>query len=86
MLLTREATEKDCSLKAQMLVTTAQNETRTEPIWQKKKGFFGDEHSDFNISKNNLPENMYCYVKNGSVSTVKGGETVVYLQILSWVS
>ena len=36
MLLTREATEKDCSLKAQMLVTTAQNETRTEPIWQKK--------------------------------------------------
>ena len=39
MLLTREATEKDCLLKAQMLVTNAQNETHTEPIWQKKKVF-----------------------------------------------
>ena len=49
-------------------------------LFGKKNGFFGDEHSDFNISKNNFPENMNCYVKNGSVSTVKGGETVVYLQ------
>ena len=35
LLLTREATEKDLSLDCQMLVTTAQNETGTEPIWQK---------------------------------------------------
>ena len=39
MLLTKEDTEKDRSLKTQMLVTTAQNETCTKPIWQ-KNGFF----------------------------------------------
>ena len=35
LLLTRGATEKDHSLKSQILVATAQNETATEPIWQK---------------------------------------------------
>ena len=42
-----------------------------------KKGFFGDECSDFNISKNNFLENKLCYVNN---DTVKGGETAVCLQ------
>lgn len=34
-LLTKEGTEKSRSLKTQILVTTAQSEIFTKPIWQK---------------------------------------------------
>ena len=52
MLLTKEATEKDWSLKTQLILTsTNQNEkVNNESVWQ-KRGFFSDEKADFNIIK-----------------------------------
>ena len=49
-------------------------------LFGKKNVFFGDERSDFTINKNNFPQNTLCYVNSGSVSTVKGDKTAVYLQ------
>ena len=49
-------------------------------LFGKKNVFFRDERSDFTINKNNFPQNTLCYVNSGSVSTVKGDKTAVYLQ------
>lgn len=51
MLLSKGATEKNLSLKTQMILpTTNQGEKATKAIWQ-KNGYFGDKKPDFNISK-----------------------------------
>ena len=43
-----------------------------------KNGFFSDERADFNIEKKNFPENTLCSINQGYLSTVKGGELVIY--------
>ena len=54
LLLTKEATEKDRSLKIQLLLSTncqPDEKISREQIW-KKHGFFSDERGDFKIEKN----------------------------------
>ena len=63
-ILTKEATEKERSLKTQFLLSANSQpveKMHREQIWE-KNGFFFDERTDFNIDKKNFPENALCYV------------------------
>ena len=67
LLLTKKATDKDRSLKTQLLLATDSQKTERisgKPIW-KKFGYFRDEKANFNIEKKNFPENALFYVNQG---------------------
>ena len=80
MMLTKEATEKDRSLKTQLLVSTTGNnddKISSEGVW-KNDGFFRDVRPDLKLEKRNIPENCLLYVNQPYLSTVKSGELVMY--------
>ena len=62
-----------------MLRSANQNEKEEngELIWSDNR-FFPDQRVDFNMSKKNFPENALVYIKQGTVSTIKG-ELDVYV-------
>ena len=71
MFLSNEATNKDQSLKMQMMLSLDKDDsTNSEKIW-KAKGFFGDQKGDFTIKKPNFPENALVYCNQGTTSTLK---------------
>ena len=79
LLLTKKATDKDRSLKTQLLLATDSQKTERisgKPIW-KKFGYFRDEKANFNIEKKNFPENALCYVNQCLLSIVKNGELAI---------
>ena len=55
MFLSREATEKDCSLKTNIVISSdmAEKEKNEEVIWPENE-FFSDERAEFSMSKTNL--------------------------------
>ena len=79
MVLSKEMTDKDRSLKTQLLIT--ENEGKdvltSEKVW-KNNGFFGDIKPEMNIEKVNLPENTLIYVNQSYLSTVKSGDIAMY--------
>ena len=78
----KEATNKDNQLKTQMLVSFQDDESKgSEKVWL-ESGFFGDQRAELTIVKANFPENTFCYVNQGSVSLVKGGEKALYLDFV----
>ena len=80
LMLTKEATEKDRSLKTQLLLSAAGNTEEKmsgEPVWS-KNGFFGDQKPDLKLEKRNVPENTLLYLNQGYLSTVKTGELAMY--------
>ena len=81
MFLSKEATNKDQSLKMQMMLSVKDDKTdsaATEKIW-KSNGFFGNQRTDLKIAKANFPDNTLVYLNNGSISAAKGGQTTIYL-------
>ena len=82
MYLSQELTSKDRQLKSQMAISLQDEDLKnTEKIWL-ESGFFKDCQSDLTISKANFPKNTLCYVNQGQVSLVKGGEQVIYLEFI----
>ena len=82
MYLTKEATNKDQSLKMQLLYLADDKPTlETELIW-KKSSFFGDEKGEFTINKANFPENALIYANQGSILTLKTGDFAIYLDYI----
>ena len=80
LFLTKQATDKDRSLKTQLLMATDPQKNvkiRGKPVW-KKSVYFGDEKIDFNIEKKDFPEKAPCYMNQGYLSTVKNGELAIY--------
>ena len=75
MLLTKKASDKDHSLKTQLLVTSypAEEKIIGEKVW-KRDGYFRDLRPDLNLEKKNMPENTLYYVNQVFLSTVKNGE------------
>ena len=72
--MTREATEKDRSLKTQLVLSTnSQSPVKIngKQVW-KERGYFSDERADFNIEKRNFRENALSYINQRYFSTVKG--------------
>ena len=79
LLLSKEMTDKDKSMKTQLLYKPKQeNKLLGEKIW-KKDGFFKDVRADLNLEKVNIPENCLLYANQGFLSTVKSGEIAMYL-------
>ena len=67
LLMTKEATEKDRSLKTQLLLSTnsqSPEKISGEQVWRKQE-FFSEKRADFNIKKRNFPENSLCYINQG---------------------
>ena len=82
LYLSKEATSKDQQLKTQMLLSFQDDESKgSEKIWL-ESGFFGDQRAELTILKANFPENMLCYINQGTVSLVKGGEKALYLHFV----
>ena len=80
LLLSKETSEKDRSLKTQLIFSTNSQPTEKMSgvqIW-KKQGFFSDQRANFNIEKKSFPEKALCYVNQSYLSTVKRGELTIY--------
>ena len=80
MYLPKETTNKDKSLRTQILLSTGKGDEKsidTEKIWD-KISFLGDQTADFTITKTNFPENTLVYANQGSVTPMKG-ELAIYL-------
>ena len=78
LLLSKEMTDKDRSMKTQLLVKPKDDKLSGEKIW-KQDGFFKDVRAGLNLEKVNIPENALLYINQGFLSTVKSGEIAMYL-------
>ena len=79
LLLSKEMTDKDKSMKTQLLFKSKQEDKLLgEKIW-KEDGFFKNVKAQMNLEKVNIPENCLFYVNQGFLSTVKSGEIAMYL-------
>ena len=80
LLLSKEMTVKDKSMKTQLLFKPKNDDKvcSGEKIW-KENGFFQDVRAELNLEKVNIPENCLLYVNQGFLSTVKSGEIAMYL-------
>ena len=79
LLLSKEMTDKDKSMKTQLMFKSEpQNKLSGEQIW-KKNGFFKDVRAQLSLEKVNIPENCLIYINQGFLSTVKNGEIAMYL-------
>ena len=82
MLLSKEVTVKDRSMKSQLLIRSQpiDNEKLSgEKVW-KNNSFVKDIRPELNLEKVNLPENCLFYVNQAFLSTVKNGDSVMYVQ------
>ena len=80
LLLSKEMTDKDRSMKTQLLIRfNADEKISGEKVW-KENGFFKDIRPKLNLEKVNMPENTLYYVNQAFISTVKNGELAMYVQ------
>ena len=79
LLLSKEMTDKDKSMKTQLLFKpNKEDKLSGEKIW-KEDGFLKDIRAELNLEKVNIPENCLLYVNQGFLSSVKSGEVAMYL-------
>ena len=79
LYISKEMTNKDNNLKMQMYLTSDSDDSKgSEKIWA-KDGLFREQRSDLTLLKADFQENLLVYVKQGTVSTVKGGDQAIYL-------
>ena len=79
MFLSKEATNKDKSLRIEMLLFLEKSDSsNSDKIW-KKNVFFDDQKTDSIITKVNFPENTLVYCNQGTISTLKAGDYAIYL-------
>ena len=79
-MLTKEATDKDRSLKTQLFVSTSSNnddKISGERVWR-SDGYFRDVRPGLKLEKRNIPENCLLYNNQALLSTVKNGELAMY--------
>ena len=82
MLLSKELTDKDRSMKTQLLIRSQSSDDDKlsgEKVW-KENGFFKDIRPELNLEKVNMPENCLYYVNQAFLSTVKNGDIAMYVQ------
>ena len=77
--MSKEVSDKDRSMKTQLLMTSNSDEKISgEKVW-KRNGFFGEIKPEMNIEKVNIPENTLFYMNQGYISTVKNGDLAMYI-------
>ena len=82
ILLSKELTDKDRSMKTQLIIRSQSSDDEKlsgEQVW-KNNGFFKDIRPELNLEKVNIPENCLCYVNQAFLSTVKNGDIAMYAQ------
>ena len=80
MLLSKELTDKDRSMKTQLLVRSATDGDEKIPgekVW-KNYGFFKDIKPELNLEKVNILENCLLYINQSFLSTAKDGNIAMY--------
>ena len=77
MFLSKEASNKDTTLKTQMIVSLKDDkaESSSECVWV-ENDIFKDQRTDLTIVQANFPENTLVYVNQGSISSVKNGYAI----------
>ena len=80
LLMSKEVSDKDRSMKTQLLMTTSGSDEKIsgERVW-KENGFFSEVKPEMNIEKVNIPENTLLYINQGFISTVKNGDLAMYV-------
>ena len=80
LLMSKEVSDKDRSMKTQLLMTTSGSDEKVsgERVW-KENGFFLEIKPEMNIEKVNIPENTLLYINQGFISTVKNGDLAMYV-------
>ena len=82
ILLSKELTDKDRSMKTQLIIRSQSSDDEKlsgEQVW-KNNGFFKDIRPELNLEKVNVPENCLYYVNQAFLSTVKNGDIAMYAQ------
>ena len=82
MVLSKEMTDKDRSMKTQLLIRSSSDgddKLSGENVW-KNSGFFKDIKPELNLEKVNMPESALYYVNQSFLSTVKSGDMAMYNQ------
>ena len=82
MVLSKEMTDKDRSMKTQLLIRSSSNsgdKLSGEKVW-KNNGFFKDVKPELNLEKVSMPENAFYYVNQSFLSTVISGDIDMYNQ------
>ena len=79
ILLSREATENDHSLKTKLRHASnmTESEANGEIIWP-EDGYFSDQRADFNVSTKFFLENSLVHLNKGTISTIKD-ELAIYV-------
>ena len=80
LLMSKEVSDKDRSMKTQLLMTTSGSDEKIsgERVWR-ENGFFSEVKPEMNIEKVNIPENTLLYINQGFISTVKNGDLAMYV-------
>ena len=80
LLMSKEVSDKDRSMKTQLLMTTPGSDEKVsgEKVW-KENGYFKEIKPEMNIEKANIPENTLLYINQGFISTVKSGDLAMYV-------
>ena len=82
MVLSKEMTDKDRSMKTQLLIRLSydgDDKLSGEKVW-KNNGFFKDIKPELNLEKVNMPENALYYINQSFFSTVTSGDIAMYNQ------
>ena len=82
LLLSKELTDKDRSMKTQLLIKSSASDDEKlsgKKVW-KNNGFFKDIRPELNLEKVNIPENCLFYINQSFLSTVKNGDIAMYNQ------
>ena len=79
LLMSKEVSDKDRSMKTQLLLTTSGSDEKIsgEKVWN-ANGYFAEVKPEMNIEKVNIPENTLIYINQGFISTVKNGDLAMY--------
>ena len=80
LLMSKEVSDKDRSMKTQLLMTTPSSDEKVsgEKVW-KENGYFKEIKPEMNIEKANIPENTLLYINQGFISMVKSGDLAMYV-------
>ena len=79
MYLSKEATNKDQSLKMKLLLMTDDKAAVGMELIQKLGRLFGDQKGEFTINKPKFPESTLIYANQRSILTLEGGDHAIYL-------
>ena len=80
-MLTKEATDKDRSLKTQLTISLKSCEEKIsgERVWRNEE-FFKDTKPELNLEKKYILKSSLLYINQSYISTVKNGDLAMYHQ------